>query len=222
MAWSTAVSDLRIKLSDGPTDKLRAYKRVFGDVDGFNARFKTLEFRRVTDFTTANSPLGVIVAGQLVPAAQIILDSPENGFFEFDPVSIPGSGLVIEATYYVQYFLDSELEAFLRFSTQWLGFGSNWVNIPDGLQPSALQYATADAYQKLASRFSEHLTETYRLEDMPDVERQRLIAEYKAAGAEAREQAHRLRDEFYKRQGQSLSPLFGLSLGRVRDVPPGR
>lgn len=220
MAWTTAVLDLRTKLSDGPTDKLRAFKRVFGQIDGTNKVFKTFEFRRVTDMTSGAYPLGVYLNSVRLSAASIAADSPETGFFEL--VTAPTGSDVLEATYYVQYFLDAELETFLRFATEWLGLGPVFSDCPGGLQPAALQYALAEGYAKLASRFSEHMSETYRLEDMPDVARQKLLAEWKEAGVMARETAHTLRNEYYSRQGQHLSPLFGTNLGRVRDVAPAR
>ena len=61
MQWSTSVADLRAWLNDGPTDKLVSRKRCLGRIDGSNKIFKTFEFRRVTDFTTATSPFGVYV-----------------------------------------------------------------------------------------------------------------------------------------------------------------
>ena len=220
MAWTTAISDLRTKLSDGPTDKLRAYKRVFGQIDGVNTVFKTFEFRRVSNFAGYAPPFGVYLNGILLGAGAVSSDTPENGFFIL--TSAPAAGDVVEATYYVQYFLDTELDTFLRLGYEWLGFGTVYTDCPSGLQPAVLHYALAESYAKLASRFSEHMSETYRLEDMPDVRRQALIAEWKEAGATARDMAHKLRNEYYTRQGQHLSPLFGTSIGRVRDVAPSR
>lgn len=220
MAWSTAIADARMKLNDGPIDKLRAFKRVFGQIDGTNVRFKTFEFRRVTNFTTAGAPLGIYVNQIRVDAEDIATDSPESGYFTF--AEAPEASDVIEASYYVQYFLDTEIETFLRLSSNWLGIGDIYDNIPQGLRPAAIQYVSAEGYQKLASRFAEHMSETYRLEDMPDVQRQALIAEYKNAAAQAREQAHQLRNEYYTRQGQHLSPLYSISAGNVRNVVPNR
>jgi hypothetical protein len=224
MSWSTAVSDLRLLLNDGSTDKLRAFKRVFGQIDGANARFKTFEFRRVTDFMTEAdaSPLGVYVNAVKVPAAEIVLDNPATGFFSFAAGSIPSGSDVVEATYNVQYFLDAELQGFLRLAQNWLGFGDDYTAIPQGLRPAALQYAAGEGYQKLAMRFAEHASETYRLEDMPDDRRMAIVAEYKNAAAQAKEQAQNLRDQNYTRQGQSLSPLFGIYSPAFTDVAPRR
>jgi len=224
MSWSTSVLDLRLLMNDGATDKIRAFKRVFGDVNGTNVRFKTYEFRRVTDFSAEAdaSPLGVYVDGVKVTAASIAADSPATGFFSFTAGAKPASGSVVEATYFVQFFLDSELDGFLRLSANWLGFSDAVADIPQGLRPAALQYAAGEAYQKLAMRFAEHSSETYRLEDMPDDRRMEIVAQYKQAAAEAKAQAQGLRDQNYMRQGQHLAPLFGTFSPSVRDVAPRR
>lgn len=220
MSWSTAIADARMKLNDGPTDKLRAFKRVLGQIDGVNTRFKTFEFRRVTLLNAAAAPLGVYIDQVLIPGASIAVDDLMTGYFTL--TTPPSPGQVLEATYFIQYFLDDEITTFLRFSSEWLGFGPDYTNLPGGLQPAAIQYVAAEGYQKLASRFSEHLSETYRLEDMPDVTRQALIAEYKEAAEKSREQAHKLRDEYYTRQGQSKAPLFAVNRGYVSNVVPNR
>lgn len=220
MSWTTALDDLRLKLSDTPIDKLRAYKRVFGQIDGQNQVFKTFEFRRVTDFTAAEAPLGVYLNQVRLESSAIQSDDLQTGFFTL--AQAPEEGSVLEAVYYVQFFLDQNLLDFLRLSTQWLGLGVDHQNIPAGLQGSALQYAAAEAYQKLAMRFSEHLSETYRLEDAPDAERFKLVDEYKRMSEDCRQSATTLRDQYYTRQGQPLQPLFGVNRGRVRDVAPPR
>jgi hypothetical protein len=220
MAWSSALTDLRTKLSDGPTDRIRAFKRVFGQIDGSNKVFKTYEFRRVTDFTSATGALGVYLNGTRLLNAAIASDDLSTGFFTL--VTAPSAGDILEATYYNQYFLDAELTTFLTFATQWLGLGDDYNAIPSGLRPCALYYALGEGYAKLAVRFSESMSETYRLEDMPDVTRQALIEEYKKNGEAAKAQALQARNEFYSRQGQHLQPLFGSNLGHVRDVAPKR
>jgi len=226
MSWTTALTDLRLLLNDGPTDKIRAFKRVFGTVDGANAVFKTLEFRRITDFTTVDEtgPLGIYINGEKFGpiALPLTYDDPGSGYFKFDLLSIPIAGAVVEATYYIQYFLDPELQVFLRLAQNWLGFGDDYSAIPQGLRPAALQYAAAEGYQKLAIKFSSHLSETYRLEDMPDVKQMALLSEFKQAADTARQQAQQLRNEYYSRQGQSLSPLFGVYSPAIKDVPPRR
>ena len=220
MSWTTALSDLRLKLSDNPNDKLRAFKRVFGQVDGSNKVFKTFEFRRVSDFTSAVAPLGIYINQVRINAAAIASDDLTTGYFTL--VSAPAATDVVEATYYVQFFYDAELDGFMRISANWLGLGDDYSQVPNGLRPACIQYALGDAYQKLAMRFAEHISETYRLEDAPTEDRFRIVDQYKQLAAQSHQEAKDFRDEYYKRQGQHLSPLYGLSLGRVRDVGPNR
>lgn len=216
--WLTSTSDLRIKLSDGPTDKLRSYKRVFGQINGTNDLFKTFEFRRVTDFTSSTAPLGVYVNDAPVGAAAS--DDPATGYFTL--TSPPVDGDVVNCTYYIQWFLDTELDQFLLTATNWLGFADNVINTPEGLRPSSLNYAAGEAYQKLALRWAENISETYRLEDSPDPKRFEIVKQYQDAAQNFKEEARKLRDDFYTRQGQSLSPLFATVQGRITPVVPRR
>jgi len=60
------------------------------------------------------------------------------------------------------------------------------------------------------------------MEDAPTEDRFKIVDEYKQLAKMAREEAEHFRDEYYKRQGQHLSPLYGLNIGTVRDVGPNR
>ena len=113
--WTTALQDLRNHLSDGATDRYHFRKRCFGEIDGTNTRFKTFEFRRVTDFTQEE---GVYINGVLQPASGVSSDSLIPG--EFILQTAPSDGSIVEASYYTQWFLDSELEDFLKQSSRWL------------------------------------------------------------------------------------------------------
>jgi hypothetical protein len=216
--WTTAVADLRTKLSDGPTDKLMAFKRVFGKIDGTNTLFKTFEFRRLTNFTTATSPLGLYVDGALTPAAAA--DDISTGYFTV--ASAPSDGSVLEATYYIQWFLDAELDVFLKTSAQWILGADDPANIPEGLRPSALSYSAAEAYQKLALRWVQRQSETYRMEDAPDPKNRDIAKQYQDAADALRKTALEQRNDYYSRKGQALAPTFGMVRGNVKDVPPNR
>jgi len=221
VSWSTAVSDLRTKLSDNATDRLRAFKRVFGDVNGVNTIFKTFEFRRITDLTSATGFLGVYKNGVRLANAAISSDDIVTGYFQL--AAAPVSGDVIECTYYSQYFLDSELQSFLRLASNFLAAGDDYTQIIGGLQTAALTYASAEAYQKLALRFADTFADTYKMQDMPDGEREKIIIQFKKSSEDARAEAMKLRNDYYEnRQGQALAPLWGSSLGGVLDVPPNR
>jgi hypothetical protein len=214
MSWTTAVTELRQLLNDGPTDRLRHRKRVFGDVNGTNVVFKTLEFRRVTNFTTAVAPLGVFVNGSPVTVAT---DFAEVG--EFNLSAAPVDGDVVEATYYTQHFLDAELEQYAKNGALWLTSSDDLNAIVGGLRPAVLNWGAGDAYQKLALKWAERLSETYRLEDQPDPDRQTNPNMYQKLAQDFYKKAKSLRDDFYTRQGQNLQPLFGVARGNLKNIP---
>lgn len=215
MTWSGAVTELRQLLSDGDTDKLRYRKRVIGYINGTNRVFKTFEFRRITNLITASAPLGVYVDGT---AATVVADHSDVG--EFELTTAPTDGSVVEASYYIQWFLDTELNTFLIRASEWLLFGENYSNLPDGLKPAAKFYAAKLACEKLALRWAEALSETYMLEDAPRSQDKLPINQYAALAKQYMAQAENARDSYYTRSGQSLAPLFGSIAGTIPDVVP--
>ena len=216
--WVSAVDDLRKWLSDGPTDKLRYRKKVLNIQNGVNLVFKTFEFRRVTDFTTAVAPAGVYVDDVLVAGTA---DDPGNTG-EFTLAVAPTDGQAVRATYNIQWFTDSELQEFLMSSAQWIGI-DDFLNTPDGLQPAAKEYAASLAYQKLVLRWSENMAEVYQLFDAPEERRFDPIKAYMDISKAKYELAVKLRDDVYKnRKGQALAPRTGVVVGTVQQVAPNR
>lgn len=216
MSWTTGVSDLRTILSDGPTDRYNFRKRCFGEVNGTNARFKTFEFRRITNFTLTQ---GVYVDGVLQPTVNISSDSPDTGEFIFVSGSIPVDGDIVEASYYTQWFIDSELTSFLGYAAQWLLSTTDFTTVPDGLQPCALHYASSEAYKKMAQKWRILQSDMFKVEDAPEEQASGRVDSFIKMAEFYREEALKLRNEFYKRQGRSLQPLFGSISGRVRQFP---
>lgn len=217
MSWATPTIDLRRLLSDGATDRYRYRKRVFGEINGTNTTFKTFEFRRVTDFTAAAAPLGVYVNGVRLLPVGITTDYLATG--EFVLATAPIDGDVVEASYYVQWFIDAELDDFIVKATNWLGLGSTPANVPDGLVPSAMKFAAAEAYLKQAMRWREALSEGYRVEDAPK-DGLTPADEFIKMSEIFRKEATQNRDEYYRRQGQPLQPLWGVVSGRVPNPTP--
>ena len=224
MPWTLpadAQSDLRALVSDGPTDKLRYRQRMIGDVNAVNTRFKSFEFRRLTDFfTEANLSLGVFVNGiRQTQGTLVTADFPEIG--EVILSAAPSNTSRVEATFYIQWFKDSELAVFLKNATQWLGLGEDVTKVEPGLQPAALYYAAQEAMHKMAVRWAERLSETYKMEDQirgettPVDDFRRLAKDYK-------EKSETLRKNFYQRNDQAMAPLFGVAPGQVCSVVPKR
>lgn len=217
MSWTNGLSELRTILSDGAADKLRHRKAVLGVTNGTNKRFKTLEFRRLTTFVSASVPYGAYVNGVL---AAVTADDLASGEFALN--TAPAAGDTVEATYYIQWFTDAELTVFLNSASQWLGLGDSFSVVDSGLRSAASKYATADAYQKLALRWTEFLSETYRAEDAQADVVKAAIDSYAKLAEMFRKEAYKSRDQFYSRQGQALAPRFLSVAGNVSDPVPKR
>lgn len=220
-SWVTiadARDDLRNYLDDGPTDKLRHRQRIFGPTNGANLIFKTLERRRITDFTAPGGRLGVFVDN-----ASVTVSSDDQEIGEFTLALAPNDGDEVEASFYIQWFNDDEIDKFLERAGQYLECSNDPTKIPEGLQPSALDFAASKAYQKLASR-PEFLSATYRLEDRPEGTEPITYADHFAKmAARLFTQAKQLRDDFYKdRKGKAQAPLFANNCGNIRTTVPRR
>jgi len=212
-AWTTFLTEMRQVLRDGPTDRLRWRKKVFGEVDGTNVRFKTFEFRRVTNLSTAADPLGVYLDGVRTTA---LTDDLTTGVFTLG--AAPAEGVSVEASYYCQTFTDTELTQFVTNAAEWLGFDAP-SQVVLGLQASAREFAAGEAFHALSRMYADKLSETFLLEDAPDADRVTAAQTYKTLSDAHYTQAKSLRDDYYTRQGQSLQPLFGVVAGNVKRIP---
>ena len=215
-AWTTAVSDVRVLLSDGPTDKLRYRKQIMGQIDGSNTVFKTFEARRISAFVGATKPIGVYGNNA---ALTVLSEDLESG--EFTLSAAPVEGVSLNATYYIQWFDDTEIAQFLTTASEWIGVGDDYSSITNNLYPAAKHYAAAEAYAKLSMKFAANLAETYQLYDAPDQKRFDPVKAYADMSETFFKLAFELRDDVYKdRQGQAKAPIARTIRGRVRDVPP--
>lgn len=221
MSWTTAASDLRTQLSDNSEDKHCYRKRVFGEINGTNKKFKTLEFRRLNNFKTADAPpLGIYIDGTLKAMVDVTSDNPPTGDFEM--VNAPADGSVVEASYYAQWFTDPEIVLFLRTACNWLALGDDPAAIPEGLRPSAIKYAAAEGYTKLASRWAQMLTEQFILQTAVEKDRFAIVDTWMKAADQARKEAYKSRDDYYKKSGKSNVAYAGSIQGRVTDPVPRR
>lgn len=217
MSWTSAVSDLRTLISDNSQDHYVYRKKCFGEVNDTNTAFKTFEPRRVTDFTTSSAPLKVYVDGV---AVTVTTDYTTQG--EFVLAVAPTGTQRVEASYYYQWFFDSEMQVFLTSASEWLGLGSDYTQVPEGLRPAAKYYAAQEAMHKLAIRFAERLSQMYLVEDSPDPKIVGIADSYRKLAADYKAKSETLRKQYYTRQDQAEAPLFGSNLGRVRDIAPVR
>ena len=216
MSWTTSTSDLQVLLSDGDTDRLRNRKRCIGRTNGTNTKFSTLEFRRVSDFTSASAPVAVYVNDSPVAVSA---DNPTVG--EFTLSVAPAANTEVRATYYYRWFTDTELADFVQQAVYWLGPGTDVTQIDARLQPAVLQFAASLAYQKLAIRWTENWSMIFKLEDAPK-EPEKVSAGYLQMAKDMRGSAETLRAQFYSRQDQNLQPSWVFLGGRVSDPTPKR
>lgn len=215
MAWLTAKEDLRVLLSDGPTDRYSFRKQVFGDLNGVNVRFKTFDARRVTNFTQT---LGVFLNGSLLDTSALSTDDTYSG--EFVLQTAPLDGDVLEASYYTQWFLDAELDNFLRDAALWTVGTFDVTQMVNGLIPACKKYAAAEAYLKMAVKWKDHLSSGYKVEDAPNPDADSRTNSFLDMSKAFRQEALDARTEYYQtRQGQAFQPLFGSIAGRVRSMP---
>jgi hypothetical protein len=215
--WTNAVADCRVTLSDGATDKLAYRKKVLNEQNGSNLVFKTFEARRISSFVTPTSPAGVYLDNSLVT---VTAEDLESG--EFTLATAPTDGQSLLATYYYQWFDDSELDGFLVNASNWAGFGDDYLLVPDAFRPAVREYVAFLGYQKLVSKMSVNLAETYQLYDAPDEKRFNPVDMYMKISKQKYDLAVRLRDDVYERKGAAKAPRSATLVGTVRDVPPNR
>lgn len=225
MGWSSsavAIGILRDILFDNASDRLCANKKVIGTIDGTNLIFKTFEYKRTTNFTTAVFPLGLFKDGVQLALNKITSDDVATGVFKIDSSVVPSGRSAITATYYFQVWVDAELDNYLQNASNWLGYGSTYTNLPDGLNASALDFSAREAYRAAAMKYTQQMSDVYKLEDADVDSMTKAIDTFRSLAKDFMETSKELRDDFYTRQGQSLSPLFNLSLGKVTDPTPRR
>lgn len=215
MSWDTAIADVRSTISDGATDKLHWRKKCLGVSDGTNLNFKTIEKRRLSSLVTPTAPVGVWVND-----VAATVDSEDLTSGQFTLHTAPAVGSRVEANYYTQWFTDAQLDTFLRFASNFMGLGDTYANIPGGLQPSALKYAAADAYQELALRFVNPLSDQFTFGELSAEKLKVVVDGYQKMSAQFRKEAGDLRKGYYTRQNEPDSPIFDSISGGVRDVEP--
>lgn len=155
-AWdiSAAISSLRSLLGDNSTDKFEFKTNVYPTPDNVTTRFFTGSTRLVS------GSLQVYAAGTLVPSGApsgIIDIDTEKGSFEL--ARAPSGHIELQASFYYQWFKDTELTEFLTAAANMVGYET----VTDGALPilargALLDFACYYAYMKKAAEFAEFIT----------------------------------------------------------------
>jgi hypothetical protein len=221
MGWATttdAIAEFRLQISDGPTDKLAFDKTVVGLIDGNNVNFKTFNVRRITALVGGDgSPLGAFVNGEVV---SVISEELLSGIFVLKEA--PSEGDTVTATYYYEWFLDTQLDTFLKTASRWALSDEDYTHTPNGLIDAVLYKACAKAYRELAVRFAKLYSEQYRMEDLPKEDLKKTQEQYSRLADMHEKQARSEMDFYYTRQGKNKQPLFSSINGNVKNVGPNR
>lgn len=227
-AWTSdaaAILDLRVFLHDGPSDHLVKSKKALGPVDGVNCTFYTLEQRLVVPpATTSIIPAsGILVTVDMQPASVVTpLDDPVLGQFTINSTT-PAIGSDVRAGYYFQQFFDSDLDAALREAGGVIQSNENYLLIEDGLKPAAIRFGASFALSKLAIRWLDRLKDVFVLEDKPTTDDTTSFSALCQQTADRLfDQALKLRDDFYTRQGRRNQPAWTRVNARIPIVGTNR
>jgi len=224
-AWTTALQDLRVFLTDTPADNLIKDKAVIPPVgDGVRTNFMTFDDRLLASGVLSGEfpPLRVWVDGQEVASSGIQVVDRIRGEFRF-LYTVPNSGQTIRASYYFQQFLDAELENYLERARELVNAASI-EDVPEGLRTAVLHFAGSLAFSRLAVRWQQRKTQQFLLADEPArMEAEEKIEFFRERAQEYMETALKLRQQYYfMRMDRGHAPAYG-RLARVpRPYSPRR
>ena len=151
----TLIDDLRMRIQDGPTNKLAVHKPALqGDIDGSNKIFILLEPRYVAASLKA-----------YLNSASVTATALDNLSGMVELATAPASGK-LTFSYFWQYFLDTELDLFLRQGAGNVGM-TDYTLADVSLQPVIVEYAASYAYLFLATEWVRSMSEKIQLSDAP-------------------------------------------------------
>ena len=215
-AWATADvarDELRAFLNDGLTDRPVKGKKLVGTANGTNTLFFAFDDRIVE-----STPPSVFVSVNGVDVT-FTLDDPIMG--QFTLAAAPAIGNEVRARYYVQYFLDSELDEFLRLATGQILESRDVTLINDGLAPAALNFAGYFGFTKQAIRWTQRMSEKYLLEDAPlDDGASQRPNHFRQIAQDYQKAARDQRDSYYMRDSRRHAPAWRMFRPVIPQVGP--
>lgn len=190
------IDDLRMRLQDGPTNKLAVHKPALqGDIDGSNKVFILLEPRYVAASLKAylnSSPVTVTALDTLSGLVELAT-APTSGKLTF--------------SYFWQYFIDSELEVYLRQGAGNVGL-TDYTLADASLQPVIVEYAASYAYMFLATEWVRNMAEKIQLSDAPQQTGIPVPNHFLQLKKDAWNSAEAMKKEYYTGQGRRNVPFF--------------
>lgn len=223
--YVTAITEIRQILADTKFNKRGTKKTLIGNADGTNTKFYSYDKRLFTD------QIEVYVNNALV--SNWDLNDAVAGEFIFSQA--PDANAEIRASYYWQWWTDSELKNFLNKGAEQLGVAqqtvtsstpdTSYLKTPVGLKTPVLKFACHLAWESLISYLiaRKHSAE-YLVEQDGNVDEgySELIKSMQDQSKNALKDALALTDRYYKRQGRQFAPSFGIKNVNTKQYGPRR
>lgn len=163
----------------------------------FQVRYQDVPTQRYMNAQVVPGTLVAYIDGSWI-ASTLAVDVNVNGNFTLH--SAPQSGLLV--TYAWQYLSDGEINHFIDESRQWLREFQSVAQIPDGLVPALVSYATSLALSALERTA---ILAPVRAGDS-DIDWSKLSTAYCAAATQQYNLAMKEREQFYSQEPEFLDP----------------
>ena len=209
MALSDLITSLRLLADDGPDSKVIFDENLGSNpalpIDGTNRNFRLQNIPVVTG-TVYLTITGIGGGNAFRSQAGFTLTNADNGILTFS--SAPDAAKTITADYNYLYFSDEKYTEFLEKASENLQLNqtpADATTVPNGLVPALMQYALG--YFFLA-RYAQYASRYASSGGQAGQSVQVVGQEYKDAAMKCFNYGKDLRDQFYTRQSQSLSPAY--------------
>ncbi len=214
MTLAQLIVSLRLLANDDSASKTIWDENLGSDpttpVDGANTKFRLKSIPLVGTTTPGSVYITIIGTGAAYRTQSgFTVNDFTLGLLTFSPAPNPGTGqgAGVYASYNYYWFSDAKYTEFLNeaYSDLSLNAAVDPTQIPLGLEPAMLQYALARFFKARASQYMERYSSSGG-EAGQAVES--VSKGYLQAASQAEKRGDTLRDSFYKKQGQQLTPAF--------------
>jgi hypothetical protein len=178
----------------------------------FQLRFQNVPLEQ---YVTVNAIPGTLVAyvDAWTPTAPV-QDVDQNGNFVL-PVAPVAS---LKISYGWQFFNDPDIDTFVDQSRQWLREYQSVTNVPDGLNPALISYASSIALRALARLMTLGAVKG----GDADIDLGALTKAYLAEATQLEAKACQQRSDYWSRGPEKLAPNVDISSAGWRDWTPQR
>lgn len=220
MSYPGALSDLRLLLADTDKSKCATRKRLVGNVDGDNAIFTTFDKNLYEDTVV------VYVNDEVV---NFTVDDSVRGTLTL--AVAPDENTKVNADYYFQWWRDVELTGYLNRGAQSCSIfdpatpEASYLLVPQGLRDAVLYFAASDANRAqvqymIMRRHSEEFL--IQQDGNDDDNYSKMISSLQKQADWYFNNAVKIRDDFYERQGRRNAPAFNIKTVGRKQYGPNR